>query len=247
MRLALSIIATGAAAVAVCGAAAQTPSALASKSYDPHQLAGIWVQQDRAPNFAKLLPYTPEYAKILDEHVAAIKAGRPYRHDAGVCLPRGLLGVMTTGSVSYPIEIFQTGQKELAINMETTGSFFRIHLDRGHKPLEEQFPHFFGDNVGHWEGDVLVVDSIDLGKMDTLDAQAPNSPALHVIEKFHRTAYDQLENEITLEDPKAWSHPVTVTMHYKLDPKGELDEVVCENERELFDAQGNTRITPATH
>ena len=243
MRLILSII--GAAVIAASGAAAQAPAGAKPKPYDPHQLAGVWVQQDRAPNFAKLLPYTPEYAKILEQHVEAIKAGRPYRHDAGVCLPRGLIGIMTTGSVSYPIEIFQTGQKELAINMETTASFFRIHLDRPHKPADEQFPHFFGDNVGHWEGDVLVVDSISLGKMDTLDAQAPNSPDLHVIEKFHRTAFDLLEDEITLVDPKAWSHPVTVTMHYKLDPKGELDEVTCENERELFDAQGNTHITPA--
>jgi hypothetical protein len=247
MKFVISIIATAAAAISVGGAGAQTPPASTAKPYDPHELAGVWVQQERSPDYGKLLPYTPEYAKILEQHIAAIKAGRPFRHDAGVCLPRGLIGVMTTGSVSYPIEIFQTGQKEIAINMETTGSFFRIHLDRPHKPLDQQFQHFFGDNVGHWEGDVLVVDSIDLGKMDTLDAQAPTSPEVHIVQKFHRTAYDLLEDQITLEDRKAWSHPVTVTIHYKLDPKGELDEVVCENERELFDGQGDTHIAPPSH
>jgi hypothetical protein len=221
---------------AASGAAAQT--------YNPHDLVGVWVQQDRAPNYSKLLPYTPEYAKLLQEHIDDIKAGRPYRHDQGVCLPRGLIGVMTTGSVSYPIEIFQSGDKEVAINMETTGSFFRIHLDRPHKPLDEQFPHFFGENVGHWEGDVLVVDSIDLGKMDTMDAQAPSSPDMHVIQRLHRTAFDILEDQITLEDPKALTKPVTFTIHYKLDPKGELDEVTCDNERLLFDDKGNTHIAP---
>jgi hypothetical protein len=211
-------------------------------SYNPRDLAGIWVQQERAPAFSKLLPYTPEYERILEDHIQAIKAGKPFRNDGGHCLPRGIIGVMTTGSSQYPIEIFQTGQRQLAVNMETTGSLYRIHLDRGHKPDDEQFPHYFGDTVGHWEGDTLVVDSISLGKMRTLDAQAPNSPELHVTQRLRRTSADILENQITLEDPKAWTKPVTVTIHYKLDPRGELDEVTCDNERLLFDAQGNTTI-----
>ena len=242
MKFAISSIA-GLAAMAFAAGAAQ--AADAGKPYNPHELAGVWVQQERSPDYAKLASYTPAYAKVLQQHIDDIKAGRPFRHDAGVCLPRGLIGVMTTGSQSYPIEIFQTGDKEVAINMETTSSFFRIHLDRPHKAADEQFPHFFGENVGRWEGDVLVVDSIALGKMDTFDAQAPSSPDMHVVQRFHRTAFDILEDQITLEDPKALLKPLTITMHYKLDPKGELDEVACDNERLLFDAQGNTHIAPA--
>jgi hypothetical protein len=238
---ALSLVAASCLAAAPGSAA---PKKAAAPKYDPHYLAGVWVQQDRAPAYGKIIPYNKEYAAILQQHIDDIAAGHPFRHDKNVCLPRGIIGLMTTGSRIYPIEIFQTGQKELAINMETTGSFYRIHLNRGHKPKDEQYPHYFGDTIGHWEGDVLVADSITLGKMDSLDAQAPVSDSLHVVQRFHRTAYDTLEDQITLEDPKAWAGPVTVTMHYKLDPDGELDEVVCDNEREIVSPTGKTSIVP---
>jgi hypothetical protein len=153
--------------------------------------------------------------------------------------------MITAGGATYPLEILQLGDREVAMIMESTGATFHIHLDRPHKPLDEQFPHFFGDNVGHWEGDVLVVDSIDLGKMESLgDQLSPSSPDMHVIWRLHRTAFNMLENQITLDAPKALTKPVTFTLHYKLDPKGELDEVVCDNERLLYDAQGNTHISP---
>ena len=239
MRLALTALAGLAltAVAAVSGAAAQ--------AYDHHDLAGVWVQQDRTPSYRTLLPYTPEYAKILKQHLDDLKAGRPYRHDEGVCLPSGLIGMMTAGGKTYPLEIFQT-DRTIAMAMESTGAFFHIHLDRPHKPEDEQSPHFFGENVGHWEGDVLVVDSIDLGKMESLgDQLSPSSPDMHVVQRLHRTSFDTLENQLTMDDPKALTKPFTVTIHYKLDPKGELDEVVCENERLLYDAAGNTHIMPA--
>ena len=238
MRRALSALASFAGALAAaCGAAAQ--------SYNPHDLVGVWVEQGRPPNFKTILPYTPEYAAILKEHIDALKAGHPYRHDHGACLPSGIVGVMTSGGSTYPLEIFQSGDWEMAMNMEATSTFFYIHLNRGHKPADEQFPHFFGDNVGHWEGNTMVVDSIDLGKMETLgDQVSPSSPQMHVIQRLTRTSFDMLENQITLDDPKALLHPFTVTIHYKLDPKGELDEVTCENDRFSYDAQGNTTILP---
>jgi hypothetical protein len=231
-------------AILALAAAVFGSAALSAPAYDPHDLSGVWVQQDKAPQYGKIIPYNKDYAAILKDHQDAIAAGHPFRHDKNVCLPRGIIGVMTTGSRIYPIEIFQTGQKELAISMETTGSFYRIHLNRGHKPADERYPHYFGDNIAHWEGDVLVVDTVDLGKMDSLDAQAPVSDSLHVVQKFHRVAADTLEDEITMEDPKAWSGPVVVTMHYKLDPQGELDEVVCDNEREIVNSNGITNIKP---
>jgi hypothetical protein len=221
-------------------------SGAGAQTYDPHDLSGVWVQQDKAPRFRTLLSYTPEYAKILDAHLEALKAGKPYRHDGGQCLPSGLIGMMTAGSSTYPLEIFQSGTREVAMSMESTGALFRIFLDRGHKPADEQFPHFFGDNVGRWEGDVLVVDSIDLGKMESLgDQVSPSSPDMHVVQRLRRTSFNTLENELTMDDPKALTKPFTLTIHYKLDPKGELDEVTCDNERVLYDAQGNTHIAPA--
>ena len=49
--------------------------------------------------------------------------------------------------------------------------------------------------------------TISLGATSALDPIAPHSDALHVIQRFHRVSYDTLEDELTLDDPKAFTHP----------------------------------------
>jgi Raf kinase inhibitor-like YbhB/YbcL family protein len=209
--------------------------------YDRHDLTGVWLQLNPGAGFkAKDIAFTPEYAQIYQDHMAAIKAGVPYRHDQGVCLPRGLVGSMTTGI--YPFEILYRGDGEILVNKETPGNLYRIFLKRGHKPADELFPTFYGDSVGHWEGDVLVVDTISLGAGDTLDAQIPNSDALHVIQRLQRVTYDTIENQVTIDDAKAYARPATVTVTYKLQPGWELAEAVCTNERNVLNDKGESTI-----
>ena len=74
---------------------------------------------------------------------------------------------------------------------------------------------------------------------------APHSDALHVIQRFHRVSYDTLEDELTFDDPKAFTHPVTGTAVFKLHPDWELSEYECTNERMVTDSQGNQVVTPA--
>jgi Raf kinase inhibitor-like YbhB/YbcL family protein len=213
--------------------------------YDHHDLTGVWLQPNPGGGFhPKDIAFTPEYAKIYQEHVDDAAAGRPYRHDQGVCLPRGIVGTMTTGI--YPFEILQRGDGEFLINKETPGNIYRIFLKRPHKPADEQYPTFYGDSIGHWEGDVLVVDTVSLGAGDTLDAQIPSSDALHVVQRLQRVTYDTIQNQVTIDDAKAYAKPATVTVTYKFHPEMELGEAVCTNERNVLNDKGEATIRTDT-
>jgi hypothetical protein len=216
-------------------------SAVPTTKFDPRDLTGIWMQTRERP--FKSYPFTPEYEAIFNQRKQDEAAGRPFQVAQDRCLPAGLAASMTTGA--YPIEIFyQTGGQEILIQKENLGALYRIHLDRPHKPADELFPLFYGDSVGYWEGDVLVVDTISLGATSALDLIAPHSDALHVIQRFHRTSFDTLEDELTFDDPKALTKPVIGKATFKLHQDWELNEYECTNERMVVDGHGNQVVVP---
>ena len=222
---------------------AAEPAHEARTKYNPRDLTGVWMQTRDKP--FKSYPFTPEYAAIFQQRLADEAAGRPFQVAQDRCLPAGLAASMTTGA--YPIEIFyQTGGREILVQKENVGALYRVFLNRPHKSAEELYPLFYGDSVGHWEGDVLVVDTISLGATSALDLIAPHSDALHVSQRFHRVSYDTLEDELTFDDPKALTQPITGTAVYKLHPDWELNEYECTNERMVVDSAGHQVVTPAT-
>jgi len=90
-------------------------------------------------------------------------------------------------------------------------SYHRLIPVDGRKHSEDPDPSFFGEEIGHWEGDTLVVDSI--GFKDTqvwIDENAnPHSDALHVVERWSRPDADHIHVETLIEDPKFYSKPFT--------------------------------------
>ena len=214
-----------------------------ARSFDPRDLRGIWMQTRDRP--FKSYPYNAEYEAILQQRKADEAAGKPFQVSQDRCLPAGLAASMTTGA--YPIEIFyQKGNQEILIQKENLGAQYRVFLNRGHKSADELYPLFYGDSVGHWEGDVLVVDTISLGATSALDLIAPHSDALHVIQRFHRVSYDTLEDELTFDDPKALTHPVKGVAIYKYQPDWEFEEYECTNERLIFEGSGKQSISPSS-
>jgi hypothetical protein len=210
--------------------------------FDPRDLTGIWMQTRERP--FKNYPFTPEYEAILRQRLADEAAGRPFQVSQDRCLPAGLAASMTTGA--YPIEIFyQTGGQEILFEKENLGALYHVYLNRPHKSADELYPLFYGDSVGHWEGNVLVVDTISLGATSALDLIAPHSDALHVVQRFRRVSFGTLIDELTFDDPKALTKPITGTAVFKLHPDWEINEYECTNERMVVDGDGNQVVTPA--
>jgi hypothetical protein len=89
---------------------------------------------------------------------------------------------------------------------------------------------WLGDSIGKWDGDTLVVDTIGFNDKTWIDrAGHPHSDALHVLERIRRIDANTLRNDITIEDPKAYTKPWSAQIQFQLRPKWNITEMVCED------------------
>jgi len=110
-------------------------------------------------------------------------------------------------------------------------SYRQIFMDgRPHPPGLN--PTWYGHSVGRWEGDTLVVDTVGFNDKFWFDFRGhPHTEQLHTIERCTRKEFGTLVNEITIDDPGAYSKSFTVTFTANLLPQGEIIEYICqENE-----------------
>jgi hypothetical protein len=94
---------------------------------------------------------------------------------------------------------FQQNRESVVIVVEMSHDARNIRLNAKHDGLKR----WFGDSVGHWEGDTLVVDTIDFHP----DQLGASSDKLHLIERFTRVAKDRILYQFRVEDPGAFSAP----------------------------------------
>jgi hypothetical protein len=155
----------------------------------------------------------------------------------GHCLPFGLMRSMNVGG--YPIQIVQYGNY-LAELFEQNTWFHVVALGRDHpKDLESTW---FGDSVGKWDGDTLVVDTIGFNGRTRLDTIGhPHSDQMHLIERFKFTDPDHISYEVTVDDPKYYTKPWKNTRNlWRMKPGQELIEYSCEENNRDF-TQGHIK------
>ena len=92
-----------------------------------------------------------------------------------------------------------------------------------------------GYSSSKWSGDTLVVDTIGLRDDSWIDWQGSVvTEAAKVREQIRRPDFGHLEIQLTVDDPKAYTKPWTVTIKERLIVEAELiDEICLENERSL--------------
>jgi Domain of unknown function (DUF3471) len=112
-------------------------------------------------------------------------------------------------------------------------SYRQVFLD-GRTLAKDPEPSFMGYSVGHWEGDTLVVESNGYKDRTWLDlAGHPHTEALHITERFLRRDFGHMEIAETIDDPKAFKKPFTITIKAEIVPDTEILEYVCaENEKD---------------
>jgi hypothetical protein len=89
-----------------------------------------------------------------------------------------------------------------------------------------------GDSVGWWEENTLVVDTAGLNDKTWLDQVGhPHSDALHVVERIRRIDRETLQDDLTIDDPKAYKKPWTGQQVFKFRPAWHLLEYVCTTDR----------------
>ena len=125
------------------------------------------------------------------------------------CLSRGLAGSI------LPV-IYGNGQQivqapgHVVILSEMIHEARIIPLD-GRPRVGQNIRTYMGDSRGRWEGSTLVVETGNFldGKtgIGLNGGGVPTSDALRIVERFTRTGANQIDYEMTIEDPKTFTKP----------------------------------------
>ena len=176
-------------------------------------------------SFKDGLPFQPWAAELHRQRVAANSIDNPDAH----CLPLGVMQLHTHGQ---PRKMIQT-PGEVLIMYEANSGLRQIFTDGRPLPKDAE-PWWYGYSVGKWDGDTLAVESIGFRDLGWLDVEgSPLTETGKIFERFRRPDYGHLQIEVTIDDPKAYTKPWTVTVYQRLLPDTELIEFVCgENERD---------------
>jgi hypothetical protein len=125
-----------------------------------------------------------------------------------------------------PYKIIQAATLIVVLHENNT-DFRQIFMDGRSHPVDPN-PTWMGYSIGSWEGDTLVVDSIGFNDQSWLDRSGhPHSESLHVIERFRRLDFGHMDIQITIDDPKTYTRPLTFTQPQALLPDTELLEHFC--------------------
>jgi Carboxypeptidase regulatory-like domain len=149
------------------------------------------------------------------------------------CLPSAIIRL---GPV---YAIVQSPGRMVEISDDDSPGFHQIYVD-GRTHPEDPMPAWYGHNVGHWEGDTLVVDRVGFNEQSWLDQDShPHSEKLHVIERYKRPDLGHLETEVTVEDPGILAKPWTMKRVSDLAPTEDIYEFICpENNRDVVHMVG---------
>jgi hypothetical protein len=177
----------------------------------------------------------------------ALNMGDPNPHNQ--CWPEGPPFTFTNA----PTQIVQ-GQDKVVILYQDNSQVRHVRMNQTHPA--KVTPTWYGDSVGHYEGDTLVIDTIGIkvGKYSMVDWYGtPHTDALHVVERYRMLTYDEakegfvrdakehqnppgmpaanpqgkyLQLRFTVEDANVFTTPWSATMTFRYGGNGDLGDWV---------------------
>jgi hypothetical protein len=168
------------------------------------------------------LPYQPWAADLVKARRVEQRVNDPMSH----CLPIGPIRLHTWPG---PRQVVQTPGMLIIMN-EFETNYRRIFTDGRALPVDPN-PSSNGYSTGKWEGDTLVVQTNGFPDHTWLDATGnPMTDAAQITERFRRINFGHLEIELTVNDPKAYTKPWTVTLHQVIQLDTDLLDFVCADQ-----------------
>lgn len=213
-------------AVQVAGAAQPAPT-------DPRLAAfvGSWSTRGRVP----AAPLVPQWQAKYDANKQRELDYGDLDSNFRRCIPNGVPAAYTNSLdiwVRSKGLVIRAGRNDLR----------RILLDKlEHTPESQLKPSYEGESIAHWEGNVLVVDTIGLMRSNEL-ATGVGNVKLHVVERFS-LAGKQLKVETRVEDSYALERPWVYTQLFDSARPAALSELYCVQSMDrTFDAQSGAQI-----
>lgn len=175
------------------------------------------------------LPYQPWAAALVKERLAENDVGDPGAH----CLPTGIVKTHTS---PFYRRMVQTPDL-IVLLTERDAIHRRIYMDGRPLPVDPP-PTPDGYSTGRWErdgpGDTLVVETNGFPDGQWLDRiGSPLTSAAKITERFRRPDYGHMTIELTVDDPKAYTKPWTITLKQNIALNTEMLNFYCmENEKD---------------
>jgi hypothetical protein len=163
--------------------------------------------------------YTPFGAKIIQEDYVRRNIDSADAH----CIPD--VAMITVGL--FPVQIFQNSQGILIIHEYMSAHRIIPYATKHPDDIE---PTYLGDSIAHWDGDTLVIDTIEFkenlhnggggGRM--------HGDQLHMTERLTRTDYNTIKYDVVWDDPKTLTKPYNFHSFLMLRPGTRVQEYRCE-------------------
>ena len=190
----------------------------AKQTFDPHDLNGFWRARGSALPTNQRHDISLSAPPMTAWAQAKYDAAKPGLNGTGPgrAQPLGNDPIMICDPVGYPRIIAASGNYGLQIVQapkETLMLFDWFYARRdiytdGRKLSPDTDMRFYGNSVGHWEGDTFVVESNNFDTRTWLDSAGhPHSDDMTLLERYRRVDHDTIELTMTLTDPKAYTTP----------------------------------------
>ena len=178
-------------------------------------------------------PNLKQWAKdIMKKDNDEVLAGKIAFTPRQSCMPAGVPGFILYGGGS--VHFVQT-PKVVTMIFDGDMQVRHVYMDVPHS--KDPKPSWYGESIGRYEGDTLVIDTIGQNGKTVLDAyRTPHSDKLHVVERWRITNEGNgLEVLVTIDDPETFNQPWQAIRRYRKIP-GMLGEQICaEGNFLLFD------------
>jgi hypothetical protein len=199
---------------AACGDPHNQPVPRAAEGHP--DLSGVYIAgfSLRPVDNIKVKPGAEKYKVVAD----------PNDLGQGVtCVPPG---VPAATMQPYPLQIIQ--KPGLVVILYEAYHIFRVIPTDGTTHPDDLDPTYMGNSVGHWDGDTLVVDVVGFNDKTFVGAYK-HTTDYHVVERYHRVSYLELDYEATIDDPNVFAAPWKQASRMRLHPEWQIQEYVCED------------------
>src|SRR5713101_4334528 len=155
----------------------------------------------------------PWATDVLRKRNELVLSGKPAHPPHASCWPVGVPGFLLR-PMTQAMYFVQT-PKMVVMILSSKQEIRHVYLTDKHSPNVK--PSWYGESIGRYEGDTLVVDTIGINETTWVDAfGTPHTKQLHVIERFHLIEDGKvLEANVHVEDPGAFTTPWNASQRFR--------------------------------
>jgi hypothetical protein len=195
----------------------------------PDLASNAWVADDSNPILK------PEARAVVKRITEQELAGHPHVEHQTLCMPSGVPEILNLRDNMQMLPA--PSGKDITIIYWRDHQVRHVYLDVPHSANPPKT--WYGESVGHYEGDTLVIDTIGLNdKTDTDRFGTPHSDQIHVTERYRLSKNrEALEVVFTVDDPKFFTTVWSGRADYRRDTRGIRELICAENQRSALGEQ----------